>query len=105
MSSLVKTAIDPASGAVAMWFAADGWIPNNRRLPAILSRAVIDCSRPDPAAAFESVFRRNGWEPRWRNGVYSFHHYHSTAHEALRFAAGKARLMLGGRTAESGKRG
>lgn len=96
MTSLVKTAIDPASGAVAMWFAADGWVPNNRRLPAIFFRAVIDCSRPDPAAAFKSVFRRNGWEPRWRNGVYSFHHYHSTAHEVLGFAAGTARLMLGG---------
>ncbi len=77
---------------------SNGWMPNNP-LPVLIYRNAVPPSN-DRAAAMERSFTANGWPPQWRNGVYSFHHYHSTAHEVLGFAEGHADLVLGGEGGE-----
>jgi uncharacterized protein YjlB len=70
-----------------------GAFPNSR-LPALVYRGVL--SGGNLAARFEALFGRNGWPGAWRNGLYSTHHYHSTAHEALGVYRGHVQLRLGG---------
>jgi uncharacterized protein YjlB len=95
MNSLARQEEDPGTGVRALWFTADGWVPNNQRLPALLYRAAIP-KAADQALACEAMFDRNGWPPQWRDGIYPFHHYHSTAHEVLGIARGNGRVLLGG---------
>lgn len=98
MSSLVRKE-EAGAGVTALWFAADGWVPNNQRLPALLYRQCIPAGS-DRAAACEALFDRNGWPPQWRDGIYPFHHYHSTVHEVLGIARGNGRALLGGPNGE-----
>jgi uncharacterized protein YjlB len=83
----------------------DGRIPNNPILPLLIYGGALRLSAPaiapDPARFCEKLYSANGWGGGWRNGIYSFHHYHSTAHEMLIIARGQAEVHFGG---ESGPR-
>ncbi len=74
----------------------DGTFPNNPDLPLIVYSAAIDVTEGDPARRVEETFRRNHWTGSWRNGIYSYHHYHSTAHEVLGVYRGQVSVRLGG---------
>jgi uncharacterized protein YjlB len=73
----------------------DGSVPNNSRLSLVVYRGVLDTG-DDAAARCEALFAQNGWSGGWSGGVYPYHHYHSTAHEALGIVAGSARVRFGG---------
>lgn len=81
--------------ADAIRFEDDGAIPNNR-LPFLVYPGAVEVADTDPAARFEKIFAANGWRGAWRNGIYPFPHYHSTAHEVLGIAQGEARVRFGG---------
>src|SRR4051794_29317636 len=74
----------------------DGVFPNNPRLPLIIYRKALRFLGSDPATVAECILEENRWSGSWRNGIYPFHHYHSTAHEVLIVCAGSAEVQLGG---------
>ena len=72
-------------------FADDGRFPNSA-LPLLVHRRALP---PDPAT-IERAFAAHGWSNAWRDGIFGFHHFHSTAHEVLGIAAGIVRVAFGG---------
>ncbi len=76
--------------------AEDARVPNNPRLPVLVYGGVLDAAADDLAGSFAALFAGNGWGGIWYDGIFRFPHYHSTAHEALGIARGRARLRLGG---------
>jgi uncharacterized protein YjlB len=73
-------------------FEDDGGIPNSP-LPVLVYH---DLGIATDAAECEALFARNGWLGAWRDGIFSFHHFHSTAHEVLGIVGGSAAVALGG---------
>jgi len=73
-----------------------GWMPNNERLPVLLYRGAVEAEGRKAAERFERLFADHGWPPQWRDTIYDYHHFHSTAHEALGVASGYGTLLLGG---------
>jgi uncharacterized protein YjlB len=83
--------------ANAFRFKNDGVIPNHPHWPLVVYRGIVKLSAKfDPAAIFEDLFARNGWEGSWRNGIYDYVHYHSRIHEVLGIARGSAKVRFGG---------
>jgi len=72
-----------------------GTIPNSR-LPVLVYQGALDLPKEDPASAIEALIHAHQWGNDWRNGLFTYHHYHSTAHEALLVFGGSAKVQLGG---------
>jgi uncharacterized protein YjlB len=73
--------------------------PNNEKLSLIIYKNVLWNVCPttsDMASAFETIVSRHEWHGSWRGTIYTYHHYHSTAHEGLGVYAGSAKVLFGG---------
>lgn len=76
-------------------FDDDGSIPNNPRLPLLLYPRALEKANLSPSRAKE-LLAENGWGGAWVNGVFTYHHYHSTSHEVLAVVDGSASITFGG---------
>jgi uncharacterized protein YjlB len=69
-------------------------IPNNPEFPVLLYRGVEAAAAG--SGAIRALFAEHGWGGSWVDGVFDFHHFHSTSHEVLGVISGSATLELGG---------
>ena len=70
--------------------------PNNDQLPLLILQGAFLFKEDLDPALIEKTFAKNQWKGSWRNGLYPFHHYHSTAHEVLGIYSGSVRVQFGG---------
>ena len=76
-------------------FEDDGTIPNNPNLPLLLYPRALEETDLSASGAKE-LLAENGWGGAWVNGVFPYHHYHSTSHEVLAVVGGSASITFGG---------
>lgn len=68
-------------------------MPNSDH-PVVLYRRAVSGDYIEPF--LYRTFKSNGWKGCWTEGIFGYHHFHSSAHEVLGVIAGAATLMLGG---------
>src|ERR1035438_7937791 len=71
-------------------------IPNNAKCPLLIYPNALALPGDNPARLIERLLAANHWGGTWRDSIYPYHHYHSTAHEVLACYHGSADVQLGG---------
>ena len=74
----------------------DGNFPNNGLLPLLVYRAAVHTEEGDETELVKEILETNRWTNPWVDGIFDYHHYHSTAHEVLVVTKGTARVQFGG---------
>ena len=77
------------------YFKDDGMVPNSQ-YPLLLYKNVFSERGEVGADWLERHFLSNNWHNSWRNGIFTFQHYHSITHEVLGIYSGEALVLLGG---------
>ncbi|MFC1653021.1 cupin domain-containing protein [Planctomycetota bacterium] len=82
----------------AIRFKDDGTFPNNQDLPLIIYDQVFPPEDDGlvPLERIWTVIEAHHWGNAWTNGIYTYHHYHSTAHEVLIVCQGDVTVQFGG---------
>jgi uncharacterized protein YjlB len=75
---------------------ADHHFPNNGLLPLLTYAGAINMRDSNDADTIREILETNSWTNTWIDGIYDYHHYHSTAHEVLVILKGSARVQFGG---------
>jgi uncharacterized protein YjlB len=78
----------------------DGLFPNNEKLQLLIYKNAFNLPKDasNAASTIESVFSANNWGGGWRSKIFTYHHYHSTAHEVLGVYQGNCKVQFGGPT-------
>ena len=74
----------------------DGNFPNNGRLPLLVYLGAFQIGEENETETIKELLETNSWTNAWVNGIYDYHHYHSTAHEILVTLNGSCRVQFGG---------
>ncbi len=99
VSAWSSTFFEPMKEPDLLFFKDDGKIPNSK-FPLLLYHDALPQGQSNPAHWLKTKFAAEGWTNSWINGIYPFHHYHSTSHEVLGIYSGSALLHLGGEHGE-----
>ena len=74
--------------------APSGSIPNHPSFPLLVYPAAFP--NGTTPSEIRDLFATHQWGDSWVNGVFSYHHFHSCAHEVLGCFAGEAKVQFGG---------
>lgn len=74
----------------------DGAFPNNALLPLLMYPQACVVRGKRDYELIRELLEANRWTGSWIDGIYSKHHFHSTAHEVLVALSGSARVQFGG---------
>lgn len=72
--------------------------PGITEFPLIVYRGAVKTDGDTAPDECLKRFARNGWSGGWTDGIYRFHHFHATTHEALGIVSGHARVRFGGKS-------
>ncbi|MEP6615596.1 MAG: cupin domain-containing protein [Ginsengibacter sp.] len=89
----MKEFVNPKPDVMRQILHDDGQFPNSGLFLLIYKQAFLfECT----ASEIEETFARNNWTNSWRNGIFDYHHYHSTTHEVMGVYEGSASVQFGG---------